>query len=232
MARFPTPLLAGQISPNARSMRRADPLAVIADDGVRRLLRSLHRDASGSWLRRIWRRCTGASTAPNIEQCALLYQLVRVNEARLIVDCAPGLSTVWLACALRDDLHRLGRRGGDRAILAIEPIAERAKLVRQTLRAAGVSRYVDIRCLDVCQTRQSFDVPIDLLRIDPGHGASADLLNRLRPALRAGAVVVAAGVERHCPSCAYYRRCIRTGAAGFSSITLPLDGGVELSIKG
>jgi predicted O-methyltransferase YrrM len=158
------------------------------------------------------------------DQGELIYLLCRALNARRVVDFATsvGFSTLYLAAALRDN-------GGGRVIGA-EIVPAKIATARSNLAAAGLTELVEIRAGDARQTLRDLGGPVDFALIDgwPGEDApslSLEVTRIIAPQLRAGALVLNDNAE------ADYLAFVRDPVNGFRSMTLPLKGGTELSVK-
>lgn len=209
-------------------------------------LAALHADGSGwsgvwmalrEWFTRLRQAaratpqpCADCPHRPISAECgALLYQLARLGDARLVVTLGAGdaAATIWLACAMRAN-HR---HAGDRGIIACEPTHELAQLARCRLRAAGVSRYVDLREGQPEQALSRIDQPIDCLLLNGYPALMLPVLKQLQERLRPGAVVLALRPKGE--RCAYagYLRHVRDPAGCFTSIALPYRECLEMSVR-
>ena len=158
------------------------------------------------------------------EQGELIYLLCRALNARLVVDFATsvGFSALYLAAAVRDN-------GGGRVIGA-EIVPAKIATARRNLAAAGLDEYVEIRAGDARQTLRELGAAVDFALIDgwPGEeqpSLSLEVMRVLAAQLRPGALVLNDNAEED------YLAYVRDPANGFRSITLPLKGGTELSVR-
>ena len=206
-------------------------------------LAALHADGagwSGRWmaLRELLGRllrppasaCAGCPHRPISAQCgALLYQLARLGDTRLAValGAGDGAATIWLACAMRAN-HR---HAGDRGIITCEPAHELAQLARCRLRAAGVSRYVDLREGRPEQALARIEQPVDCLLLNGYPALMMPVLKQLQERLRPGAVVIALRPKGQRHAYAGYLRYVRDPGGCFTSIALPCREGLELSVR-
>lgn len=116
---------------------------------------------------------------------AMLYILARSTAARQIVEFGTsfGVSTLFLACALRDS--------GGGAVVTTEFVPEKAHSAGANLREAGLDDLVEIRVGDARDTLSGDDdQPIDLILLDAAKELYLDVLKLLEPRLRSGGVVV------------------------------------------
>jgi predicted O-methyltransferase YrrM len=158
------------------------------------------------------------------DQGELIYLLCRSLDARRVVDFATshGFSALYLAAAVRDN-------GGGRVIGA-EIVPAKIATARANLGAAGLEQLVEIRAGDARQTLRDVGGPVDFALIDgwPGEeqpSLSLEVLRLIAPQLRRGAIVLNDNAERD------YLAFVRDPVNGFRSITLPLKGGTELSVR-
>jgi predicted O-methyltransferase YrrM len=158
------------------------------------------------------------------DQGELIYLLCRALNARRVVDFATsvGFSALYLAAAVRDN-------GGGRVIGA-EIVPAKIATARDNLAAAGLEELVEIRPGDARQTLRDLGGPVDFALIDgwPGEdepSLALEVMRVLAPQLRRGALVVYDNAE------ADYLAFVRDPANGFRSMSLPLKGGTELSVK-
>ncbi|MDB5977520.1 MAG: hypothetical protein JWR07_4280 [Nevskia sp.] len=174
--------------------------------------------------------CADCPHRPISAECgALLYQLARLGDARLVVTLGAGdaAATIWLACAMRAN-HR---HAGDRGIIACEPTHQLAQLARCRLRAAGVSRYVDLREGQPEQALSRIDQPVDCLLLNGYPALMLPVLKQLQERLRPGAVVIALRPRSRPQVYARYLRYVRDPGGAFTSVELPYRENVELSVR-
>jgi predicted O-methyltransferase YrrM len=158
---------------------------------------------------------------------ALLYQLARAVDARLIValgSCG-GLAAVWLACALQGR----SQRHGDRGLICIESDLRCALATRCAVRAARVCRYVDVCDGNPREALARIDDLVDFVFVDGRFDAALLCLKALCPRLRRGAVVFVHHVPPQ-PRCAGLRGYLHH-AAQFASLALEHPPHCELAIK-
>ncbi len=158
------------------------------------------------------------------DQGELIYLLCRAMRAKRVVEFATsfGLSTLYFAAAMRDN-------GGGLAI-GSELVESKVDAARRNLAAAGLDDYAEIRPGDARATLRDLGGPADFALIDGWPTASGPSLARevieiVAPQLRVGGYVMNDNAEPD------FIDFIRDPANGFISITLPLKGGTELSVK-
>jgi len=158
------------------------------------------------------------------DQGELIYLLCRALNARRVVDFATslGFSALYMASAVRDN--------GGGCVVGAEIVPEKIAVARQNLEAAGLSGFVEIRAGDARETLRDVGGAVDFALIDgwPAErepSLSLDVMRIVAPQLRPRALVLNDNAE------ADYLAFVRDPANGFRSVTLPLKGGTELSVR-
>ncbi|MGH3726246.1 MAG: O-methyltransferase [Mycobacterium sp.] len=116
----------------------------------------------------------------------LLYICARTQNACRIVEFGTsfGISTIHLACALRDN--------GGGTVIGTELEATKAARAQEHLEAAGLAEIVEIRVGDALDTlRDGVEGPIDLVHLDGAFSLYLPVLTLLEPHLRPNALVLA-----------------------------------------
>lgn len=154
-----------------------------------------------------------------------LYQLVRLKRPRLVVEfgASLGISAIHIAAALRD--NGMGR------LVTTELSETKAKRACQHLRDAGLRDLVDLRQGDAFQTLAVDAEPIDLLLLDGWKELYLPLLKQIEPRLPSGAVIVADDLKLLPDLLAPYVAYVRDESNGYVSVELPMDDGIELSLR-
>jgi predicted O-methyltransferase YrrM len=164
----------------------------------------------------------GFSIVP--EQGDLIYLLCRGLRAKRVVEFATsvGMSTLYFGAAMRDN-------GGGKVIGA-EIVPAKVAAAKRNLADADLSGYADIREGDARQTLRDLGGPVDFVLIDgwplsEGPSLARQVIEIVAPQLRTGGYVMNDNAEPD------FLEFIRDPANGFLSVTLPLKGGTELSVK-
>jgi predicted O-methyltransferase YrrM len=162
------------------------------------------------------------------DKAEFCYQLCRANNARRIVEIGTsyGVSTLYLAAAVRDNVHATG---GDGVVIGTEYEANKASAARAHFEQAGLSRFIDLREGDLRETLRQIDGPVDFMLVDIWIAMARPALELVRPYLKLGAIVVCDNTEQYRHEYADYFAFL--GANGFRTMTLPFDGGLELSVR-
>ena len=158
------------------------------------------------------------------DQGELIYLLCRALRAKRVVEFATsiGMSTLYFAAAMRDN-------GGGK-VIGSEIVPEKIAVAKRNLADAGLLGYVEIREGDARETLRDLGGEIDFALIDGwpgGEGPSLALqvMRLIAPQMQGGAIALNDNAE------ADYLAWIRDPANGFRSMSLPLKGGTELSVR-
>lgn len=165
---------------------------------------------------------TFMAVAPEVGR--LIYLLVRSRRPALVVEFGTsfGFSALHMASALRD--NRIGR------LITAEQSANKASRAALHLEQAGLLDLVEIRQGDAFQTLTGIK-GIDLLLLDGWKPLYLPLLKQLGPALSPGCLIVADDVISMSEKLAPYLAYVRDATNGYVSCEVPLDDGLELSIR-
>lgn len=219
-------------------------MSVIDDPHLRGLLDGLHAKSDGQ-IAEIERFRAGQATHPSTEdeiktfrsdklvaldrdKAELCYQLCRATDARHIVEIGTsfGVSTLYLAASVRDNI-RAG--GGTGMVIGTEYEPAKANAARAHFAQAGLSDLIDLREGDLRETLKRVEGPVDFMLVDIWIAMAYPALELVTPHLRPGAIVVCDNTARFRADYADYFAFL--GSNGFRTMTLPFDGGLELSIR-
>lgn len=158
------------------------------------------------------------------EQGELIYLLCRGMRAARVAEFATsvGMSTLYFAAAMRDN--------GAGIVIGSEIVPAKVETARRNLAEAGLAEYAEIREGDARQTLRDLGGPVDFVLIDgwpreEGPSLAREVIEIVAPQLRIGGYVMNDNAESD------YLAFIRDPRNGFISMTLPLKGGTELSLK-
>ena len=90
---------------------------------------------------------------------------------------------------------------------------------------------IDLREGDLRETLAQIDGPIDFMLLDIWMPMARPALELVAPHLRSGAIVVCDNTARYRADYADYFAFLNDPATGFRTVTLPFDGGLELSVR-
>ena len=164
------------------------------------------------------------------DKAEFCYQLCRATEARRIVEIGTsyGVSTLYLAAAVRDNVRAAG---GDGVVIGTEYEPNKAAAARGHFEQAGLSRFIELREGDLRETLRQIDGPVDFVLVDIWIAMARPALELVAPHLKPGAIVVCDNTERYRGEYADYFAFLENPANGFRTMTLPFDGGFELSVR-
>lgn len=155
------------------------------------------------------------------------YMLCRAIGAKRIVEVGTsyGVSTLYLAAAVRDN--------GGGVVFAAEYEPEKVKQARANYEAAGLTRFIELHEADVGEACKGFAGPIDFVLFDIWTNMVRPVLDVLLPRLRPGAVICADNTagERARQNYAEFFEAVNDPANGLRTMTLPFQGGFELTVK-
>jgi predicted O-methyltransferase YrrM len=163
------------------------------------------------------------------DKAELCYQLCRANNARRIVEVGTsyGVSTLYLAAAVRDNVGS----AGNGVVIGTEYEPKKACAARAHFAQAGLSGFIDLREGDLRETLRRIDGPVDFMLVDIWIPMARPALELVTPHLRLGAIVVCDNTEQYRSEYADYFAFLEDPANGFRTMTLPFDGGLELSVR-
>jgi len=154
----------------------------------------------------------------------LIYLLCRALGAQRVVEFATsiGMSTLYFAAAIRDN--------GGGTVIGSEIVPEKLRVARRNLAAAGLAAWVELRPGDARETLRDLGGPVDVALIDgwpvsEGPSLARQVIEIVAPQIRLGGIVLNDNAESD------YLDYIRDPVNGFRSMSLPLKGGTELSVK-
>jgi predicted O-methyltransferase YrrM len=164
------------------------------------------------------------------DKAAFCYLLCRSSNARRIVEAGTsyGVSTLYLAAAVRDNI-RAG--GGNGVVIGTEYEPEKARIARTHFAQAGLDQLIDLREGDLRETLKRIDGPVDVMLVDIWVPMARPALELVAPQLRPGALVICDNTAEHRAAYADYFAFLDDPANGFRTMTLPFNGGLELSVR-
>lgn len=131
-----------------------------------------------------------------------------------------GYSSIWLAAGARV----LGGR-----LTSLEQDPTKCAAWRANVAEAGLGEWADLVEGDAFATLETAEDTFDLVFLDAEKDDYEALFGIVRPLLEPGALVVADNVLSHAETLAAYSAARQSDPA-LSSVTVPLDRGLELSV--
>ena len=161
------------------------------------------------------------------------YQVCRALRARRVVEAGTsfGVSTVYLALAVRDNLRDEQTPGARPIVIGSEHEPEKARRARAHFAEAGVTDTIDLREGDLRETLVEVEGPIDFMLIDIWTPMARPALSLIAPRLRTGAVVVCDNTEQFRDAYAEYFEFIGDPRNRLQTLTLPFPGGLEFTVR-
>lgn len=163
------------------------------------------------------------------DKAEFCYQLCRANNARRVVEIGSsfGVSTLYLAAAVRDNACS----SGEGVVIGTEYEPAKAVAARANFAQAGLSRFIDLREGDLRETFKTIEGPVDFMLVDIWTPMARPALELVTPHLRAGAIVICDNTTDYRGDYADYFAFINDPANRFRTMTLPFDGGLEMSVR-
>jgi predicted O-methyltransferase YrrM len=164
------------------------------------------------------------------DKAGFCYQLCRAAGARRIVEIGTsfGVSTLYLAAAVRDNI-----RAGDGmgVVIGTEYEPAKAAAARSHFQQAGLSHLIDLREGDLRETLRRIDGPVDFVLVDIWIAMARPALELVAPHLRDGAIVICDNTQIYRDDYADYLAFVADPVNRFRTMTLPFDGGLEMSVR-
>jgi caffeoyl-CoA O-methyltransferase len=191
----------------------------VLDDRVRAVLARLEAEDADERARGVERSLRSRQVAPTTGQ--FLYAIVapQADCEVLEIGGSRGYSTIWLAAGVRI----LGGR-----VLSLEADPAKCEAWRANIEEAGLDETAELIEGDAFETLRRIDDVFDVVFIDAEKEDYEVLFDLARDKVEAGALFVADNVLSHADPLADYSRH-RQADPTLSSVTVPLDRGLELS---
>ncbi|AQT81472.1 methyltransferase [Mycolicibacterium litorale] len=147
------------------------------------------------------------------ESGRLLYSLVRASRPQTVVEfgMSLGLSTIHLACAVRDN--------GSGRVMTTELSATKVTAAKATFADLGLDDLITVLEGDALQTLTGVET-VDFVLLDGWKDLYLPVLRLLEPQLRPGALVVADNTGL--PDTQPYVDYVRDPANGYVSVSFPV----------
>jgi len=163
------------------------------------------------------------------------YHICRALGARRIVEAGTsfGVSTLFLACAVRDNLRHGPARDGrpPPVVIGTEVEPKKARAARSHFAEAGLSEFIDLREGDLQKTLVDVEGPVDFMLVDIWTPMARPALELVAPRLREGAIVICDNTTRFREAYAEYFDCVHDPRNGLRTMTLPFEGGLEFTVR-
>jgi predicted O-methyltransferase YrrM len=161
------------------------------------------------------------------------YHVCRALGARRVVEAGTsfGVSTLFLACAVRDNLRHAPAGGPPPVVIGTEFEATKARKARMHFAEAGLTGLIDLREGDLRETLVDVEGPIDFMLVDIWTPMARPALALIAPRLREGAVVLSDNTTQFRDAYGEYFEFINDPGNRFRTMTLPFEGGLEFTVR-
>jgi predicted O-methyltransferase YrrM len=165
------------------------------------------------------------------------YHVCRALRARRVVEAGTsfGVSTIYLASAVRDNLLQANDGVSDRSetgvVIGTEYEPEKVKMARGHFAEAGLVDLIDLREGDLRETLADVKGPIDFMLIDIWTPMARPALSLIAPKLREGAVVICDNTQQFREAYGDYFEFVDDPRNGLRTMTLPFEGGLEFTVR-
>jgi predicted O-methyltransferase YrrM len=160
------------------------------------------------------------------DKAEFCYQLCRSLRATRVVEAGTsfGVSTLYLAAAVRDNQVE------NSVVIATEHEPGKVKVARENFRQAGLSEFIELREGDLRQTLEDVGGPVDFMLVDIWDVARP-ALERVSSSLRPGAIVVCDNTTVDADEYRDYFEFVNDPGNRFRTMTIPFQGGFELTVR-
>jgi predicted O-methyltransferase YrrM len=116
-------------------------------------------------------------------------------------------------------------------VIGTEYEPTKASAARAHFDEAGLSRFIELREGDLRETLKRIPGPVDFLLVDIWVPMARPALELVAPHLKPGAIVICDNTAQYRSAYADYFAFLEDPANGFQTMTLPFDGGLEMSVR-
>jgi len=192
----------------------------VLDERVRAVLERLEREDADERARGLPSSVRARQVARTTGQFLFALVAPQADCEVLEIGGSRGYSTIWLAAGART----LGGR-----VLSLENDPAKAEAWRRNIAGAGLEDWAELVEGDAFETLERIDDVFDMVFLDAEKDDYERLFGLARRTLEPGALVVADNVLSHPDPLAQYAAA-RQADPTLSSVTVPLDRGLELSV--
>jgi predicted O-methyltransferase YrrM len=169
---------------------------------------------------------TDKMVALDRDKAEFCYLLCRSLRATRVVEAGTsfGVSTLYLAAAVRDNQVENG------VVIGTEYEPRKVEVARANFKEAGLSEFIELREGDLRQTLQDVDGPVDFMLIDIWEVAQP-ALELVSSSLRPGAIVACDNTAVDADEYRDYFEFVNDPKNRFRTMTVPFEGGFELTVR-
>ncbi|MEM7241503.1 MAG: class I SAM-dependent methyltransferase [Pseudomonadota bacterium] len=160
----------------------------------------------------------------DLEKGLFCYNLVKTLNAPNIIDAGTsfGASAIFMAAALNERLEKKGH------IYSFENEEKKAKIAERNFRRAGLDEFITLKVGDILENIDCIAGTIDLVLLDICDPIPKLLIEHILNQLRPGSIILA---DNSIYTDLYKGYFEYLGNNGFSTVTLPFEGGLEFTVK-
>ena len=154
------------------------------------------------------------------------YQLCRSLRATRVVEAGTsfGISTLYLAAAVRDNHVENG------VVIGTEHEPAKVKIALENFREAGLSDFIELREGDLRESLKDVGGPVDFMLVDIWDVA-LPALELVSSSLRPGAIVACDNTTVDREEYREYFKFVNDPINRFRTMTVPFQGGFELTVR-
>lgn len=158
-------------------------------------------------------------------KAAFCWIMCRALRARRVVEVGTsfGVSTLYLADAVRAN--------GGGTVIGTEYEPAKAAIARAHFEAGGLSAFIDLREGDLRETLKVIEGPVDFVLMDIWTEMARPAVELLAPHMLAGATVVVDNTAQFRHAYRHFFEFVADPKNGFTTLTLPFEGGLEVVVK-
>ncbi len=160
------------------------------------------------------------------DKAEFCYQLCRSLRATRVVEAGTsfGISTLYLAAAVRDNQVENG------VVIGTEHESSKVEIARENFREAGLSEFIELREGDLRETLLDIGGPVDFMLVDIWDVA-LPALELVSSSLRPGAIVACDNTTVDAEEYRDYFKFVNDPGNRFRTMTVPFEGGFELTVR-
>lgn len=163
------------------------------------------------------------------DKAQFCYHLCRALRATRVVEVGTsfGVSTLYLAAAVRDNVSH----GGKGVVIGTEHEPAKARTARANFLAAGLADYIDLREGDLRNTLRQLGGSVDFVLLDIWTPMVRPAIELIAPYLREGAIVICDNTTQFRDQYRDYFDFVADPANRLRTMTLPFEGGLEMTVR-
>jgi predicted O-methyltransferase YrrM len=160
------------------------------------------------------------------DKAEFCYQLCRSLRATRVVEAGTsfGISTLYLAAAVRDNQVDNG------VVIGTEHEPAKVKIALENFREAGLSDFIELREGDLRESLKDVGGPVDFMLVDIWDVA-LPALELVSSSLRPGAIVACDNTTVDREEYREYFKFVNDPVNRFRTMTVPFQGGFELTVR-